>query len=67
MATIIDEFTQAWALSMLSDPTENPQLATPNGLVAWIGMKKLNSTSGASIYSWTSNWSVMHPIIKFEF
>ena len=56
LATIYDEFSQAWAFSMLSDPTENPLSASPGGLIAWLGMKQTKISSGASVYTWISKW-----------
>ena len=58
LATLNDELSQAWAFSMLSDPTENPLSALPGGVIAWIGMKKTQIPNGASVYSWISKWCV---------
>ena len=56
LATIYDEFSQAKAFSMLSDPTENPLSATPVGKVAWIGMRRKTVSAAASVYQWISLW-----------
>ncbi|XP_076824515.1 macrophage mannose receptor 1-like [Clavelina lepadiformis] len=58
LATIPDEFTQAWAFSMLSDPTENPDTAMPEGLIAWIGMRRQDQDQHSK-YNWVSNWPVL--------
>lgn len=57
IATIPDEFTQAWAYSQLADPTENPELALPVGQIGWIGMRKYH---GELNYKWKSGWPVTY-------
>lgn len=55
IATIPDEFTQAWAYSQLADPSENPDLALPVGQEGWIGLRKY---AGDLSYQWKSGWLV---------
>lgn len=55
IATIPDEFSQAWAYSQLADPSENPELALPVGQTGWIGLRKRKDESS---YQWMSGWCV---------
>ncbi|XP_039267956.2 macrophage mannose receptor 1-like isoform X2 [Styela clava] len=57
LATIGDEYTQAWAFSQLADPTENPDLSLPVGQKGWIGLRQYK---GSDSYTWNSKWPVLY-------
>jgi len=60
LAVIPDDFTHAWAFSMLADPTENPDTALPSGIAAWIGLRGNKKNAGGTLYSWINKWYVHH-------
>ena len=59
LINIYDGYIQEVAISMLTDPTENPEVSEPGGRRAWIGLKKdKNDEQGTGTYKWTARWLV---------